>query len=353
MHRLKKLVKLLLVIGLIFSLNSCGRATTKKQTKVLNVIGWSEYVPQSVLNQFTKETGIRVNYTSYSDPNQMLSKVMSSANGTYDMVLAPGMYVQTLRKLGKLAPLNKSDLPNYSNLSSAALSKPYDVHNRYSVPYLGTVMGIAYNVKKVKQVPTSYQDLLKPEFKDNLVTVEDSRAVVGSALMATGHKINDTSQQALSDASQYLTKLKKNVQVIDGDSPKTSLINGQVSAGLIYGGEIALAMENDSDIKVVFPKQSTYFCYDVFMKLKKAPNSANVEKFMNFILRPKVSVKVSKAFPYCNPNRKAQALLPKQLKDNPAVSVPTSVIKRSQTVVDLGKRTTKIDAVWNKFKNSN
>ena len=89
------------------------------------------------------------------------------------------------------------------------------------------------------------------------------------------------------------------------------------------------------------------------MKLKKGPNGNNVEKFIKYMLKQSVSVKVSKAYPYYNPNRKAVKLLPKKLKDNPAVMVPTSVLKRSQTVLDLGKNTTKIDQVWNNFKGSN
>ncbi|EEI19346.1 ABC transporter, solute-binding protein [Lentilactobacillus buchneri ATCC 11577] len=348
--RLKVLLLSIVLVICLFILSGCASSHAAKHSKTLNVIGWSEYVPQSVLDQFTKETGIKINYTSYSDPDQMLSKVLSSANGTYDMVLAPGMYVQVLRKLGRLDKLNKAEIPNYGNLSQTALNEPYDKSNQYSAPYLGTVMGIAYNDKKVKTPITSYQDLLKPEFKDALVTVEDSRAVVGCALMATGHKINDTSKSALSDASKYLAKLKPNIKLFDGSSPKTFLINGEASAGLIYGGEIALAMQNNHDIKIVYPKESIYFAYDVFMKLKKAPNGTNVDKFINYMLEPQTSVKFSKAFPYYNPNKKAVKLLPKKLRDNPAVTVPNNILARSQTVLNLGKNTTKIDKVWNDFK---
>ncbi|MFT9273865.1 MAG: spermidine/putrescine ABC transporter substrate-binding protein [Liquorilactobacillus nagelii] len=344
----------ILVSSLLLILTGCGHSqASHRHTKVLNIIGWSEYVPQNVLDDFTKETGIRINYISYSDPDQMLSKVLSSANGTYDMVLAPGMYVQTLQKLGRLEKLNKNKIPNYKNINSLALNEPYDRHNQYSSPYLGTVVGIAYNKKKVKNKITSYQDLLNPSLKNQLVTVEDSRAVVGCALMATGHKINDTSKPALKDASAYLKKLKPNIQIFDGASPKTPLINNQVSAGLVYGGEIALAIKNNPNINVVYPKEDIYFSYDVFMKLKKAPNGSNVEKFINYMLRPNVSVKFSKAFPYYNPNNKAVKLLPKDLRNNPAVMVPKPVLKRSQTVLDIGKNTSKIDEVWNNFKGNN
>ncbi|WEV54275.1 spermidine/putrescine ABC transporter substrate-binding protein [Leuconostocaceae bacterium ESL0723] len=337
-----------LLLVLIFCFSRSFK--TNHQAKTLNIIGWSEFVPQSVLDNFTKQTGIRINYVSYSDPDQMLSKVLTSANGTYDMVLGGGMYVQTLQKLHRLDKLDKAEIPNYKNLNPNSLSKPYDPNNQYSAPYLGTVMAIAYNKKTVPIKITSYQDLLNPALKNQLVTVDDSRAVVGTALMATGHGINDTSNGALKDASNYLAKLKPNIQVFDGNSPKTYLINGQVSAGLIYGGEIALAMQNNPDIQVVYPNQDTYFSYDVFMKLKNAPNADNVEKFINYMLEPKVSAQFTEAFPYSDPNQEGVKLLPESFKDNPAITVPDNVIQHSQNVLDLGKDTSKVDQVWNNFK---
>ncbi|GAF37984.1 hypothetical protein [Lentilactobacillus farraginis] len=124
MKKLKAALLSCILVLFILILSGCASSHAAKHSKTLNVIGWSEYVPQSVLDRFTKETGVKINYTSYSDPDEMLSKVLSSANGTYDMVLAPGMYVQILRKLGRLDKLDKAEIPNYQNLSQTALNEP-------------------------------------------------------------------------------------------------------------------------------------------------------------------------------------------------------------------------------------
>jgi len=347
---MKKLMGIIVLLGInILFMTGCGNSSDgKAEEKVLNVIGWSEYVPEDVIQQFTSEKGIKVNYTAYSDPDEMLAKVRSSSEGTYDMVLAPGMYVETFRELDKL---DKLEVSGTDNLASSAMSQPYDKDNQYSVPYLGTYLAIAVDTEQVKKEITSYEDLLDKEFENSLVTVEDARAVVGCALMQAGYDINDTSDEALQAASDYFNKLKPNIKIFDGSSPKTSLINGEAKAGLIYGGEIALAIQNNPNIKVYFPKENLYFCYDVFMKFKDAKNPEAVDTFVEYILEPEVSAQVSEQFPYYNPNKEAVKLFSDELKENPAVTISEDLLKRSETVLDLGDQVEKVEKVWSAFKN--
>lgn len=347
---MKKWLSCIVLLGVsALLLAGCGNsADSKAEENVLNVIGWSEYVPEDVLQQFTSEKGIKVNYTAYSDPDEMLAKVRSSSDGTYDMVLAPGMYVETFRDLDKLATLEVSGM---DNLNPNALNQPYDKENEYSVPYLGTYMAIAVDTEQVDKEITSYQDLLDKEFENSLVTVEDARAVVGCALMQAGYDINDTSDEALQAASEYFDKLKPNIKIFDGSSPKTSLINGEAKAGLIYGGEIALAIQNNPNIKVYFPEENLYFCYDVFMKFKDAKNPEAVETFVEYILEPEVSAQISEQFPYYNPNKEAVKLFSDELQENPAVTISDDLLNRSETVLDLGDQVEKVEKVWSNFKN--
>lgn len=352
--KVKRMMIGLLMLGFVVIIGLfSGKTVAASSSKTLNIIGWSEYVPQDVLDTFSKKSGIKINYTSFSDPSEMLAKVQSSAKGTYDLILAPGMYVDTFNKLGRLGKIDQSKLTNFKNLVSTSISQDYDKNNQYSVPYLGTVMGIAVNTKEYQGKIDSYQDLLKKALRRDIVTVEDERVVVGIALMATGHHVNDTSAAALKDAKAYLKKLKPNIKIFDGTSPKTSMINGEVAVGLMYGGEIAIAMQEDPDIKVYYPKEDISFQYDVFMELKDAKNAAGATAFINYILEPKVSEEISEAFPYYNPNAAATKLLPSYLKNNIIVNVPKSVLKRTQTVGDIGDDTDKVDAVWSSFKNTN
>ncbi|MBS7576769.1 MULTISPECIES: spermidine/putrescine ABC transporter substrate-binding protein [unclassified Enterococcus] len=348
----KKLLFAICLIAGIVTISGCSSSNRSEASKeTLNVIGWSEYVPEDVISNFESENNVTVNYTTFSDPDEMLAKVQSSAEGTYDMVLAPGMYVQTFKSLDMLEKLDQAALTNIDNLDDASRNQAYDPEGEYSVPYLGTVIAIAANTDLVSEEFTSYSQLLDEKYKDSIVTVEDARAIVGIALMQAGYDINDTSDEGLAAAGKYLASLKPNIKIFDGTSPKTSLINGEVSVGLIYGGEIALAMDADPAIKVYYPKENIYFAYDAFMELKGAKNSKNVEKFINYILEPEVSSEISLQFPYYNPNTKAVDLLPDEYKENKAKMIPEDVFKRSETVLDVGDATEKVDAVWSEFKN--
>jgi len=349
---LKSLLALMLVLSFaLLSLSGCGSANSSEKG-TLNFIGWSEYIPPKVIHEFEKKYHIKVNMTTYSSPEDMSAKVQSSAKGTYDLLLAPGMFAASFNKIGLLDKLDKSNIPNFKNLGSAYISQGYDPKNQYSVPYLGTINTIVVNTKKIKDNIDSYQDLLNPKYRKQMVVVDDQRAVLGAALMANGYDINSTNPKALKAAQAYLTKLRPNIKIFDGDSPKTELINGEANIGLIYGGEIALAMDKNPDLKVIYPKdQGVYFEADTFMKFKGAKNPDAAEKFINYILEPKVIKQCLKEFPYVNPNKAVLKDLPKSFLDNPAKNVPQSVMKQTETVQDIGKATVKYDKVWNSFKN--
>lgn len=347
----KQIITVCLAAVLITGIFS-GCSTAKKATgsTVLNVICWSEYLPQSVLNSFRKDTGIKVNMTTYNSPDEMLTKVQSAKKGTYDMVICPGMYVTIFNKLGMINKLETSKIPNHKNLNPQYLSQAYDPKNEYSYPYMCASAVIAVDRSKIKDKITGYQDLLNPKYKNSMVVIEDSRAVVGMAEMDTGHGINDTSAKALSDAQSYLLKLKPNIKVFDGASPKTEMINGECPLGLIYGAEAALAMKQKKSIEVIYPKEGVYFGADVMMTFKGGKNTDNAYKLINDILDAKVSASISDIFPYANPNKAAYAYLPASYKNNMAENVPADVLKRTQNLMDIGTATSKIDAIWSKVK---
>lgn len=347
----QKIITALLAVTLAAGLfSSCSAAKKAAGSTVLNVICWSEYLPQSVLDSFRKTTGVKVNMTTYNSPDEMLTKVQSAKKGTYDMVIGPGMYVTVFNKLNMINKLDTAKIPNRKNLNPQYLSQAYDPKNEYSYPYMCASAVIAVNRSVIKDKITGYQDLLNPKYKNSMVVIEDARAVVGMAEMAEGHKINDTSAKALSDAQNYLLKLKPNIKVFDGASPKTEMINGECPLGLIYGAEAALAMNQKKNIQIIYPKEGVYFGADVMMTFKGGKNTDNAYKLINYILDAKISASISKIFPYANPNKAAYAYLPDSYKNNPAENVPADVLTRTQNVLDIGGDSTKIDAIWSKIK---
>ena len=321
------------------------------EEKTLNVICWSEYLPDDVISSFEQETGIKINMTTYDTPDDMLAKVKTSAEGTYDMLIGPAStYVEIFNKLGMLQKLDKNILTNYGNIDPSYLGKDFDPDNDYSVPYMGAGVVIAVNRSEIKDDIKSYKDLLNTAYANQLVVIEDSRAIVGIALIASGYDINDTSDAGLAAAKEYLMKLKPNIKVFDGASPKTEMLNGECAIGLIYNAECALAMEQNPDIECIFPEESIYFGADGMMVFKGAKHPANANQFINYILDAKISASISGVFPYTNPNKAALALLPDSYTKNEAKNVPPEIIAKAQPLKDIGDASVKIDALWSDFK---
>lgn len=316
----------------------------------VNVICWAEYLPDDVIADFEQETGIRVNMTTYTSSDEMLAKVQSSAPGTYDMIISPGMTTAILAKQGVLAELDKSKIPNSENIDPIYLSTPNDPENKYSVPYLYTSVVIAINTDVIKDEIKSYSDLLKPEYKDLIVTIEDPRTVVSMAMMAKGFDANATDAAALTAAEEYLNALKPNIHAFNGESPKTLMLNEECPIGLIYGGECALAMDENPAIVGVYPEEGIYFETDMMMKTKDAQNPDNVDAFINYICDGEVSAKISSYFPYVNPNKAAKEYLSEEFLSNDIKNIPEEAVKNSKPLTDIGDELNKIVDLWTKFK---
>ena len=72
--------------------------------------------------------------------------------------------------------------------------------------------------------------------------------------------------------------------------------------------------------------------------------------FMNFIMEPDISLEISKAFPYANPNTAAWKLMdPEMLKDT-AVYPPDDAVKNGEHLTDIGKDIEKYDKIWSEIK---
>lgn len=351
--KIKRVMASIIMSAMITTgLAGCGSSpqSATNGSKELNVICWSEYLPDEVLKGFEEKYGITVNMTTFTDPDEMLAKVKSSGKGTYDMIIGPAQDIEILKSQDLIQKLDTSKIENFKNIDTQYLNGSNDPKNEYSIPYLGTSILIAVNTDKIKDNIKSYKDLLNPKYKDTMVVVEDARPIVGIGLMANGYKINDTSDDGLKKSEEYLTQLKPNIHAFNGDSPKTLLLNGECSLGLVYGGECALAAAENPAIKVIYPEEGIYFTFDMMMKTNGAKNTDNADLLMNYILDSEVSATISKTFPYINPNKAARDVLGDEFKNNEIKNIPQEQIKKSQGLVDIGENVSKIVDLWTKFK---
>jgi len=315
----------------------------------LNLFGWSEYVPQPVLDGFTKETGIKVNFETFASNEELLSKLLAGGS-RYDLVQPSDYAAELMIRRKLLAPLDRAKLPNLANLDPTFRRRPHDPEDTFTVPYMSGTVGIVVNTDKVKVPIAGYRDVFHPRFKDRIVVLNDNRELVTWALYSLGLPINTITREHLARARPVLAEWVKLVKVFDSDSPKTALLNGDVDLGVVWSGEAAILWRENHKFHYVIPAEGAHQFLDVLAMPATARNREAAHAFINYILRPEVSARISEAFPYTNPNAAARKLLRPDQLANPA-SYPSGATKL-ESFRDIGKAAADIDRLVTDLKSA-
>lgn len=327
------------LIIILFTLTSC---TTKNyENGTLNVLNWSSYIPDTIIKSFEQEYNIKVNYATYSSNEELLAKITSSKQGTYDLIFPSDYMVELMIKKEIIEELDQTKLTNYSNINFLFLNQEYDPQNKYSLPFLATSVVIAVNRDNIKDSITSYNDLLNPKYKNNIVLLDDQRIIIGLALKALGYQMNETDQIKLNEAKNWLLALKENTKAFDSDSPKTFLITKEVDLGIMWQAEAILAKQNNPNIEIIYPKEGQAISVDNYTITKNAPNKENAYLFIDYLLRDDISQKLVEEYPYISTNQNTSSISPNEL---------ITILNTSTYIKNIGQDITKYDKIWAEIK---
>jgi spermidine/putrescine transport system substrate-binding protein len=317
--------------------------------KELNLFAWSEYIPQAVLDGFTAETGIRVNYETFASGEEMLAKLL--AGGTaYDLIQPPDYIVEALIRNRLLVALDYARLPNFRHILPEYRGMPHDPQQRFSVPYMTGTVGIVVNTDRVKTPVRGFKDLFAPRHAGRIVVVDDGRELVTAALYVQGRSLNDITEESLTQVRPLLAEWFARIKLFDSDSPKTALLNGDVDLGYVWGGEAAILWAEDNKFAYVLPEEGAHMFVDALAIPDGAKNLGAAHAFIDYILRPEVSKLISDEFPYTNPNGAARALLSDEQRANPASYPPGD--RKLDTFRHIGDSGTLIDELITDLKNA-
>jgi spermidine/putrescine transport system substrate-binding protein len=329
---------------------STGGSGTPGQPKLaseLKLFAWGEYFPQEVLDQFQKETGVKVIYDKYTSNAEMLTKLKSGAVD-YDLVVPTDYIVERMSKQNMLLELDMNNIPNFKNIVDTFQQRSFDPGNKYSVPYFYGSIGLAYNKEKVKN-PKGWKDLWNPEYKGHVVLSEVGRESVSVALQKLGYSQNDTDPAHLEEAKQALMEISPLVLTYDS-TPSDLLANNDAWIAAAYSGEAAEAMKSNPNISFILPEEGGTLWMDNLAIPVVAKNKYTAEFFINYLLQPEVSKKLTDVYPYSNPNKKAMALMSEQQRTNPASYPPEESLKKAEWFIDLGPKLKEMDRVWKEVR---
>lgn len=315
------------------------------------IYNWTEYIPAAVLEQFTKETGIEIEYATYESNEAMYAKIKLMEGKGYDIAVPSTFYVEKMRKEGLIQPIKKDLLSNYGNLDANMMNKPYDPNNDFSVPYLWGATSIAINNQDVDASKiTKWADLWKPEYKGTLMIMDDVRDNFYVGLRVAGFQNNSTNEEEIKAAYEKLKALWPSIKVINSDSPKTPLIQGNVSIGAIWNGEAYMAQHEMEDLQFVYPEEGAVLWVDSFVIPKGAVNVGNAHKFIDFMLRAESAKAAIEELGYAAPNTAGIALLDEDLRTNKTVFPSAEDIAKGSFHQDLGDTVLVYEKYWELLK---
>lgn len=342
-----KRIAILAALALALASALAGCKSSEQAPKELNLFAWSEYVPQGVIDGFTKETGIKVNYETYASNEEMLAKLVSGAQ-RYDLIQPSEYTIEALVKENGLREIDWAKVPNYANIGAQYKHLAHDPQDKYTVPWMAGTVGIVVNTDKVKDDIKGYKDVFQEKYKGRIVVLDDPREIVSWALATIGKGPNDVTPENLEAVKPILKQWLPLVKVYDSDSPKTALLNGDVDIGIVWSGEAALLYNEDKKFKYVLPSEGAHQFIDSLAIPSNAPNPEAAMLFMNYILRPEVSKLISADFPYTNPNVEARKLLSPEEQGNPASYPPGN--PKLDTFRDIGDSAVQIDKLVTDMK---
>jgi len=316
------------------------------EDKKLNVYNWDTYIGESTLPNFTRQTGIKVQYDLFGDNEEMFAK-LKAGNPGYDIIVPTDYMVEDMLALDMLETLDHDKLPNISHIDKAFTNPAYDPGLKHSLPYMWGTMGTGYRKSKVGNTPDSWADLFtNDKFGGRISLLSDSRAVIGGALKYLGYSINSHSKKEIHEARDLIISGKKNIKTFAEDNGQDLLISGEVDICLEWSGDIAAVMLEDNDLNYVVPKEGSNVWVDNLCIPKGAPHPENAHAFINFLHDVEVHMEIAGTIYFATPNASAKAKMPADYTDNPAVFAPADVLSRCEAILSVGDDARLYDEAW-------
>ena len=347
----KTILGIFLSTLLLLSVVGCGKSN---KTEQINLMTWGgDFIPREIIDQFEEEAGIKINYKEVTS-NEDMQSLLEANPDQYDLAVVTDYMVHILRQNGSLESLDKEQLTNFSNLTPVYQGNYYDENNEYSIPYAVSISFLLVNPEGVQKLGanpiTGYSDLWQKELKANIVVIDWSVEIIGLVLKTLGYDYNETDPAKVEEAKLKLFDLRDNIMRFETNTPEDSLINGEAVVGFMYSNQAVKGQNSDNKLQPVFPKEGMPIYIDSFVMSKDAPNKENAYKFLNFLLEPEISAKISDITNFSNPNKAATEYLPEDFKNNPMLNLSDEVIENTSFYINVADVLEEYEHIYSEFK---
>jgi spermidine/putrescine transport system substrate-binding protein len=321
----------------------------KRETPVLHVYTWADYIKPEVVQRFERENRCRVVIDTYDSNEAMYAKLKAGATG-YDLLTPSSYQVQVLEKQGMLQPLDHSRLPNLVNVDRDYLAIAIDSGMVHSVPYMLTNTGVGYLRSKVGELEPTWAVFDRSDLKGRMTMLNDMRETMGAALKSLGYSLNSTDSLQLEQAKDVVLRWKRNLAKFENEQYKGGLASGEFVVVHGYNGDLMQARAENPDIAFLAPREGLSLSCDDLVIPKDAKQVELAHRFIDFLHDPEVAAENSVAIQYLCPNSASYDRLPADFVNDPALRLAPEVRARSEVIRDLGADLVKYTRIWDVIK---
>ncbi|HMA14347.1 MAG: polyamine ABC transporter substrate-binding protein [Bacteroidota bacterium] len=353
----------LLAVALAF-----GPAGAQEQEKVVNVYNWSDYIDESILQDFEQETGIKVVYDVFDSNEVLETKLLAGATG-YDVVVPTGSFLARQIEAGVFRKLDKEKLPNLSNMWDVIQERTleYDPDNAYSINYMWGTTGVGYIEDKIlERMPdapvNSWRMIFDPEvvskFADCGIHMLDTpEELIPAALNYIGEDPDSHDPDVIAKAEPVLMAVRPYIQKFHSSEYINALANGDICLAVGWSGDVLQARDradeagNGVTIKYIAPDEGALMWFDQMAIPADAPHPENAHIFLNYIMKPEVMAKASNYVYFANGNKAAQEFLEADVIEDPAIYPSASALEGLYTTTPHPPRVQRVvTRLWTKVK---
>jgi putrescine transport system substrate-binding protein len=344
-------------------------APAQAEQRTVNFYNWSNYMAPGVLEDFTRETGIKVVYDTF-DANETLETRLLAGKSGYDVVVPTAYFLQRQIKANVFQKLDKSKLPNLANAWPVVTKQlaVYDPDNQYGVNYMWGTTGIGYNVRMARKIlgpdarVDSWDMVFKPEnlarFRDCGIHMLDSADdIFPAALSYLGLDPNSTKLADLEKAADLVLKIRPYVRKFHSSEYLSALATGEICFVVGWSGDImqarsrAAEAKNDIEIGYAIPKEGAQMFFDNLAIPADAKNVTEAYALINYLYRAEIAAKNSDFLSYANGNLASQKLVDPKILNDKNIYPDEATLKKLFVITARDPATQRvINRLWTRVK---
>lgn len=346
----QKYILIILVFGLMLASCAVPLPVSEPAVDELVLYNWEGYLPQPVLDSFTAEYDIRINYQTFDSMEEAIASL--KAGQVYDVVVVENGNIKRLATEGLLAEINFHTIPNFKYISPDFRDLAFDPGNLHSIPFDYGTTGLIVRSDLVDVPVTRWADLWDPRFEGKIIARPLAYELIGLSLKSLGYPLNSEDPQELEEALAHLLDLKPSLTLVDDPTSEAVqvLLESEAVIMVGWGNDALQARRENPAVTYILPEEGTLLWGQSFVIPANSPQKEVAELFLNFLLRPEISAQIASQNHYATANQASYQFIEPDIFNDPIVFPPADMIKESDWYLPLSPAGEELyNRIWEHF----